>query len=93
MKFMIIRSDEEIQETIGKVNERLQEKEINKPANAAVKEGYKEVLHILCEKITSIDDIPKRVKSTQGRFIAWLGVDYLLGECDNKTLTGVPIKK
>ena len=33
---MIVRTEEEIQETIGKVNERLQEKPINKFVNAAV---------------------------------------------------------
>ncbi|WP_280646749.1 MULTISPECIES: hypothetical protein [unclassified Dysgonomonas] len=90
---MIVRTDEEIQETIGMVNARLQEKLINRHVNAAIKEGYKEALHILCEKITTIDDIPTRVKSTQGRFIAWLAVDYLIGQCDQKTLVNVPIKK
>lgn len=89
---MIVRTEEEIQETIGKINERLQEKPINKFVNAAVKEGYKEVIHILCNKIETIDDIPKRCKTTQGRCIAWLAIDYLHGECDQKTLIGVPLK-
>jgi hypothetical protein len=90
---MIVRTEEEIQATISKINERLQEKVIDCDVNAAVKEGYTEVLHILTERITSIDDIPNRVKSTQGRFIAWLGVDYLTGECDQGTLIRVPIKR
>ena len=89
---MIVRTEEEIQETIGKVNERLQEKPINKFVNAPVKEGYKEVLHILCNKIETIDEIPQRCKTVQGKFIAWLAVDYLHGECDQKTLVNVPIK-
>ena len=89
---MIIRTEQEVQETIGKVNERLQEKPINKFVNAPVKEGYKEVLHILCNRVESIDEIPKHCKTEQGRFIAWLAVDYLHGECDQKTLVNVPLK-
>lgn len=89
---MIVRTEQEIQETIGKVNGRLQEKPINKFVNAPVKEGYKEALHILCDKVESIDEIPQHCKTEQGRFIAWLAVDYLHGECDQKTLVNVPLK-
>ena len=89
---MIVRTEGEIQETIGKVNERLQEKPINKFVNAPVKEGYKEALHILNNKIEIIDDIPQHCKTIQGRSIAWLAVDYLQGECDQKTLVNVPLK-
>lgn len=89
---MIVRTEKEVQETIGKVNDRLQEKPINKFANSPVKEGYKEVLHILCNRVESIDEIPKHCKTIQGRCIAWLAVDYLHGECDQKTLVDVPLK-
>lgn len=88
-----MRTEEEIKETIELVWDRLKEKEINRYCNAPVKEGYLEVLSILESKSGSVEKIASRVISTQGRFIAWLGLDYLNGECDQKTLVGVPLKK
>lgn len=73
--------------------ERIQEPQINQRRNAAVKEGYKEAIHILCNRIESYSGIKERCHSVQSRAIAVLAVDFLHGECEHKVLCNVPIKK
>lgn len=90
---MITRTEEEIQAAIAAIGQRIQEPQINQRRNAAVKEGYKEAIHILCNKIESYNDIPTRCHSVQSRAIAVLAVDFLHGECEHRILCGVPIKK
>ena len=90
---MITRTEEEIQAVIAAIGQRIQEPPINQRRNAAVKEGYKEAIHILCNKIESYNDIPTRCHSVQSRAIAVLAVDFLHGECEHRILCGVPIKK
>nr|DAI97873.1 MAG TPA: hypothetical protein [Caudoviricetes sp.] len=90
---MITRTEEEIQAVIAAIGQRIQEPQINQRRNAAVKEGYKEAIHILCNKIESYNDIPTRCHSVQSRAIAVLAVDFLHGECEHRILCGVPIKK
>lgn len=90
---MITRTEEEIQAAIAAIGQRIQEPQINQRRNAAVKEGYKEAIHILCNHIESYNDIPTRCHSVQSRAIAVLAVDFLHGECEHRILCGVPIKK
>ena len=90
---MITSTEEEIQAAIAAIGQRIQEPQINQRRNAAVKEGYKEAIHILCNKIESYNDIPTRCHSVQSRAIAVLAVDFLHGECEHRILCGVPIKK
>ena len=90
---MITRTEEEIQAVIAAIGQRIQEPQINQRRNAAVKEGYKEAIHILCNKIESYNDIPTRCHSVQSRAIAVLAVVFLHGECEHRILCGVPIKK
>lgn len=90
---MITRTEEEIQAALAAISERIQEPQINQRRNAAVKEGYKEAIHILCNHIESYEDIPTRCHSVQSRAIAVLAVDFPHGECEHHILCGVPIKK
>lgn len=86
-----IPTDEEIEDTISRIEERLAEKKINKFINAPVKEGYTLALNLLKSKqedYTGIVDLD----SMQGRFIATIAVDYLKGECSQEILCGVPLK-
>lgn len=66
---------------------------MNQRRNAPVKEGYKEAIHILCNRIESYEEIPLRCHSVQSRAIAVLAVDFLHGECEHNVLCNVPIKK
>ncbi|QDK80851.1 hypothetical protein EXU85_20450 [Spirosoma sp. KCTC 42546] len=64
---------------------------MDKPINRAVHEGYTEAVNILVEGRENYDGIDK-LRTQQGRAIAVLAVDYLLGECSHKVLLGVPLK-
>ena len=90
---MITRTEEEIQAALAAIGERIQEPQINQRRNAAVKEGYKEAIHILCNRIESYSGIKEQCHSVQSRAIAVLAVDFLHGECEHKVLCNVPIKK
>ena len=90
---VILPSEDEIEETLQLINDILERPEIDKPANAAVKEGYDAAAEILAEDWRSYDLVPKRLKTVQGRAIAVLAVDFLNGECTQKVLIGVPVKK
>lgn len=89
---MIVRTEEEIQSTIALINERRQEPALKQPANADVKAGYREALRVLCYKDESLEHIAASCTNLQARCIAWLAVDYLHGECEQKVLCNIPIK-
>lgn len=86
-------TDFEKQKTIDRVKKRLGERAMNKPVNAAVKTGYTLALEVLAGKITTLEEIVSRTENIQARSIAWLAMDYLVGDCTEKVLVNVPIKK
>ncbi len=85
-------TDNEVAETIEKIEIRLADPAISKPCNLAVKEGYEMALSILRTGQNTYDGI-EELKTTQGRCLAALAVDYLNGRCRQSVLLGVPIKK
>lgn len=86
-------TDEQIQETISIIKERLEHKPINRHANAAVKEGYLKAVEILESKETDFNKVDiSGLKTVQGRAIASLACDYLVGLCSKNTLLMVPLK-
>nr|DAL48474.1 MAG TPA_asm: hypothetical protein [Caudoviricetes sp.] len=88
-----MRTNEEIQETISKIEERLADIRVNRFVNAPVKEGYLKAVEILRDHQTDITRAKlEELKTVQGRAIAALAIDYLNGECAQYILLGVPIK-
>lgn len=86
-------TDEHIQETISIIKERLGYKPINRTVNAAVKEGYLKAVEILESKETDFNKVEaSNLKTVQGRAIASLACDYLVGLCTKNTLLMVPLK-
>ena len=86
-------TDEQIQETISIIKERLEYKPINRTVNAAVKEGYLKAVEILESKETDFNKVDaSNIKTVQGRAIASLACDYLVGLCAKNTLLMVPLK-
>lgn len=85
--------EKEIQNCIFKIEERLSDKRINRFVNAPVKEGYLKSIEILKDHQTDITRAKlEELKTVQGRAIATLAIDYLIGECAQYVLLGVPIK-
>lgn len=88
-----MRTNEEIQETISKIKDRLADIRVNRFVNAPVKEGYLKAIEILRDHQTDITRGKlEELKTVQGRAIAALTIDYLNGECAQYILLGVPIK-
>lgn len=87
----LLPTENKIEDTLQKVQDRLEEKAMSLSANAAVKEGYEESVDILADDRRTYAGIEK-LKTTQGRAIAVLAVDYLNGECTAEVLLGVPLK-
>ena len=89
-----IPNEDEIEETIQLINDILERPEIDLLKNYAVKEGYDLAVDILVEDKRDIKEAGiENLKSVQGRAIAALAIDYLLGECSQKVLVGVVLKK
>lgn len=85
--------EKEIQNCILKIEERLSDKRINRFVNAPVKEGYLKSIEILRNRQTDITRAKlEELKTVQGRAIAALAIDYIMGECAQSVLLGVPIK-
>lgn len=85
--------EKEIQNCILKIEELLSDKRINRFVNAPVKEGYLKSIEILRDHQTDITRAKlEELKTVQGRAIAALAIDYLMGECAQYVLLGVPIK-
>lgn len=90
----VLPTEYEIKETLQLINDILEKPEIDRLANAAVKEGYDLAAEILAEDIRDYAKADfARVRSVQGRAIAALAIDYLLGDCEQDVLIGVPLKK
>ena len=86
-------TDEQIQETISFIEERLEYKPINRHVNTAVKEGYLKAVEILEIGETDFNKVDtSSLKTVQGRAIASLACDYLVGLCTKNTLLMVPLK-
>ena len=86
-------TDEQIQETISIIKERLEYKPINKHVNAAVKEGYLKAVEILETGETDFNKVDtSSLKTVQGRAIASLACDYLVGLCAKNIFLMVPLK-
>lgn len=86
-----IPSQEHIANTIKKIEERLQEKKINKFVNASVKEGYTKALEILKNNDVTFNRYDE-LKTMQSKSIAAITVDYLKGECAQEVLCNIPLK-
>ncbi|WP_159467968.1 hypothetical protein [Dyadobacter sp. 3J3] len=83
-------TEEQIEETIALLYERLESPDMMLPINAFVREGYEEAVDILVDDIKDYRRIS--AKSIQGRAIAVLACDYLTGNCSREILIGVPLK-
>lgn len=79
----------EIQEVKNRIQQRLEEKPINRTVNFGAKEGYTKSLEILEKRELNYDGL----KTVQGRAIAAITFDYLGGTCTAEVLCNVPIKK
>ena len=83
---------EKIAQTIILIEQKLENKAINRFVNAGVKEGYLIALEVLESGFTDLEKIGQ-LKTVQGRAIALLANDYLLGECSQEVFVAVPIKE
>lgn len=86
-------TEEEIDETLQKINDILEKPEIDTIKNKSVREGYDLAAHILAEDLREVKEVDfSPAKSVQARVIAFLAIDYLNGECEQKVLLNVPLK-
>lgn len=86
-------TDKQIQKTISIIKERLDYKPINRGINAGVKEGYLSTVKILESRESDFNKVDvSSLKTVQGRAIASLACDYLVGLCTKNTLLMVPLK-
>ena len=83
-------TEEEIDQTFDLIQDRLEEVGMNLALNIQVKRGYEAALDIL-EGVKDASDI-NEIQGVQASAIASLAVDYLLGDCSQKILLGVPLK-
>jgi hypothetical protein len=83
---------EKIAQTIILIQQKLENKAINRFINAGVKEGYLMAIEVLESGFADLGKIGK-LKTVQGRAIALLANDYLLGECSQEMFVAVPIKE
>lgn len=75
------------------IGRKLSLPQINVAKNDSIREGYLEAFEISTNRKNSYDQISQDLKTTQGKAIAVLAVDYLNGECERRALVGVPVKK
>lgn len=77
-----IPTEEDIAQIISFIRTRLEYKPINRHVNAGVKEGYQKAVEILEARQTDFNNIDiSNMKTTQGRAIAAITIDYLNGLC------------
>lgn len=82
-------TESQVQEVKNRIQQRLEEKPINRTVNFGVKEGYTKSLEILEKRELNYDGL----KTIQGRAIAAITFDYLGGTCSADVLCNVPIKR
>lgn len=88
-----MRTNEEIIDTIAKIEKKLANPRMAIPENASVKEGYQKSVDILRDKTYNIAQAHlETLNSVQSRAIAALTIDFLNGECPQYVLLDVPIK-
>lgn len=85
-----VPQENHIADTIKKIELLLQEKKINKFANASVKEGYIKALEILRNNDVGFNKY-HQLKTIQSKSIAAIAVDYLKGDCAQEVLCGIPL--
>jgi len=83
-------TEEEIDRTFDLIQDRLEEVGMKLAVNIQVKRGYEAALDIL-EGIKNESDI-NEIQGVQASAIASLACDYLLGDCSQKVLLGVPLR-
>lgn len=84
-------SEHQIEKAIKLIKEKLSQPAITKQVNFPIKEGYELAVKVLAYEVTDQRDIAK-LQTVQGRAIALLAFDFLLGEIELKVLCGVPLK-
>ena len=88
-----MRTKKEIQETTSKIEERLADIRINRFVNTPINTRSLNSIEILKDLQTDITRAKlEELKTVQGRAIAALAIDYIMGECTQSVLLGVPIK-
>jgi hypothetical protein len=80
-------SEEEIEETLQKIQDFLELPILKLPVHARLREGYSEAVDILADDRRTYAGIGK-LKTDQGRAIAVITVDYLNGDITQKQLLG-----
>lgn len=90
----VLPTDEDIENLIKVIDERLSEKRMNKPSNANIKAGFLYAREILSERLDKYEDVDfKSIASLQARALAMIAVDYLNGaKIGEETFKNVPLK-
>jgi hypothetical protein len=88
-----IPTPDQIKDVISIIEERLTYKPISRYNNAGVKEGYVKAVEILKSGQADFNKVDLTgLKTIQGRAIASISCDYLIGRCKPEVLCGIPIK-
>lgn len=85
-------TEDEIEDTLQKINDILDRPAIKNPVNTSIRQGYTEAAGILADDRRTYAGIAANVPSTQGRAIAVIAVDYLNGGITAEQLLNVPLK-
>lgn len=88
-----MKPEEEIEDTLQKIQDILENPKIDwtYKNNPAIKEGYEEAVNILADDRKTYAGL-NVLKTTQGKAIAVLAVDYLNGLIQAHILLDVPIQ-
>ena len=86
-------SNEEIRETISFISKKLDVPEMGLLENEPFKEGYSAAIKVLTNDIRTYEMLSQNLTTLGGKAIAILAVNYLNGECSQKTLLAFGIKK
>ncbi len=93
----MIPTDEQIQQTLAMIDERLDDPMIDLVKNESVKYGYIKAKELIERRETNYNigkfKLPRgKLVSVQMKAIAVLAVDYMKGEVKQRTLVSVPLK-
>lgn len=84
-------TEQEINETFDLIQDRLEESLMSEKQNSQVRIGYENALNILDGTMKEHEIV--NIKGVQASAIAMITFDYLKGECTQKILLGIPLKK
>lgn len=76
---------------IDRIQQILDCKRINLLANVEIKEGYREALRVLNEKI--MDESSIQCVSIRARCIAGMAIDFQKGLCSEDILCNIPLSR